>query len=122
MKKTLTIFLIFICLSFFTECKNIFKEKKANCVIVGEITVTEDFEGDIKFLGEIQNIGDAKACFVKITFTMKNEGGNVIGTEFTFVNSTDLEPGQKSSFECYTEVPRSQVASWEYEITWNKCD
>ncbi len=106
----------------FINCESIFKKKEANCVIVGEITVTEDFEGDIKFLGQIKNIGDAKACFVKITFTMKDSNGKVIDTEFTYVNSTDLEPGQTSSFECYTEVQKSLVASWEYEITWNECD
>jgi hypothetical protein len=121
MRKIISITLL-ISLLFLINCKSLFEKKEANCVIVGEITVTEDYEGDIKFLGEIKNIGNAKACFVKITFTMKNAQGNVIGTDFTFVNSVDLAPGQTSSFECYTEVLRAQVATWSYEITWQECD
>lgn len=92
----------------------------ANCVIVGNITVQEDFEGEIKFLGEIKNNGDAKALFVKITFTMKDGGGSVIDTDFTYVNSTDLDPGQTSSFECWTDTPYSQVSTYDYEITWDE--
>jgi len=117
-KLILLIALIFL----FSSCDNIFKDKEADCIIYGEITVTEDFEGCIKFLGEIKNQGDGKACFVKINFTLKNSGANVIGTDFTYVNSTDLDPGQISSFECYTDVQKSEVASWTYEITWDDCD
>ncbi len=119
MKKI--VFLVVVCLAFLS-CDDILKSKSANCVIVGEITVQEDFEGDIKFLGEIQNTGDATARFVKITFTMKNAAGNVIGTDFTYVNSTDLSPGQTSSFECWTETSYSETASWTHEITWDEED
>jgi len=82
--------------------------------------VQEDFESDIKFLGEIKNTGNATARFVKITFTTKNTAGNVIGTDFTYVNSTDLSPGQTSSFKCWTDTPYIQVGSWVHEITWNE--
>jgi len=51
---------------------------------------------------------------------MKDTTGNIIGTDFTYVNSTDLNPGQTSSFECWTETPYSQVASWTYEIIWDE--
>ena len=110
--------LSFILILLFPACDSIFSPKVGSCHIEGNITVQTDFEGDIKFLGEIINNGDGKALFVKITFTMKDAGGGVIGTDFTFVTSTDLDPGQKSSFECWTETARAQVKSWEYEITW----
>jgi len=99
--------------------EDILESKSANCVIVGTITVREDIGGDIKFLGEIQNTGEATARFVKIVFTMKNTGGNVIGTDYTYVNSIDLSPGQTSSFECWTKTPYIQVSSWTHEKTWD---
>ena len=117
-KQAFLLIIIFLLIS----CGIFSPKKEADCVIVGSITVQEDFEGDIKFLGEIKNQGDGKALFVKITFTMKNASGNVIGTDFTYVNSTDLEPGQASSFECYTTVQKSEVADWSYEITWQEED
>jgi len=92
--------------------------KEADCVIVGSLTVQEDFEGDIKFLGEIKNQGNGKALFVNITFTMKNAAGNVIDTDFTYVTSTDLDPGQTSSFEVWTSTPFKDVDSYDYEIDW----
>lgn len=113
--------ILFLCFLLIT-CSIFSPEKKADCVVVGNITVTEDFEDCIKFLGEIKNQGDGKACFVQITFTMKNSSGDVIDTDFTFVSSTDLEPGQISSFECYTDVQISDVATWSHEITWNDCE
>jgi len=119
MKKAILFFSITFLL---VCCENIFKENKANCVIVGNITVTEDYSGDAKFLGEIKNIGDGKALFVKINFTMKDTNGNVIGTDFTYVNSTDLDPGQTSSFECWTDIAKVNIASWTYEITWQDKD
>jgi len=116
MKKTcLILIIIFVCI---INCDVI--NRTANCVLVGDLTVQEDFSGDIKFLGEIKNEGDAKALFVKITFTMKDSGGSVIDTDFTFVNSTDLDPGQTSSFECYTTASYSQVSTYDYEITWDE--
>lgn len=107
---------------FIVSCGIFSPKKEADCVIVGSITVQEDFEGDIKFLGEIKNQGDGKALFVQITFTMKNAAGHIIDTAFTFVTSTDLDPGQVSSFECYTTVKIAQVAEWSYEITWDEED
>jgi len=116
MKKTNLILIIILIFSIGCDVLN----RTANCVLVGNITVQEDFEGDIKFLGEIKNDGDAKALFVKITFTMKDSGGSVIDTDFAYVNSTDLDPGQTSSFECWTSTPYSQVSTYDYEITWDE--
>jgi hypothetical protein len=118
-KKSLILFsLMFILIC----CDSIFQSKEANCVVAGSINVIEDYFGDVKFLGEIRNDGDAKALFVKITFTMKDGAENVIGVDFTYVNSTDLDPGQTSSFECYTSVSYSDMDSYTYEISWDDED
>jgi len=115
-------YLITVLCIFISYCDSVFDSKSADCVLVGSVTAQEDHEGDIKFLGEIQNNGNGKALFVRISFTMKDVAGNVIGTDFTYVNSTDLEPGQISSFECWTETPYTDIDSWTYEITWQDDD
>ncbi len=94
-------------------------DAKATCAIEGDITVTEDFTGDIKFLGRIKNEGDKDAMFVKITFTLKNHNGKKIGESFAYVKSIELEAGGRCRFECYTTSPRKNVSSWSYKITWN---
>ena len=111
------IFCVVACLVLFS-C-DILKTKEGDCVIAGSITVQEDFAGDIKFLGEIKNQGTGKANYVNITFTMKDSGGNVIDTDFTYTNPTHLDAGQTGSFECYTAVAYADVASWTYIIEWD---
>jgi len=110
--------IILIIASLFLQCDA--NARSANCMIAGDIIAQKDFEGDATFQGEIRNNGNARALFVEITFAIKNSDGSVIGNEFTFVNSTNLDPGQASSFKCYTDIPYSQISSWDYEITWNE--
>jgi len=119
MKKIL---LLFAMTTLFVGCESIFGNKEADCVITGQITVTEDSSGYIRFLGEVENTGETKACFVKVTFVMKDSSDNILDIEFTYVNSTHLDPGQKSSFDCRTAVEYTLVSSWSYEITWDECD
>ena len=109
---------ILVIASLFLHCDA--NARSANCVIAGDIIAQKDFEGDATFQGEIRNNGNARALFVEITFAIKNSDGSVIGNEFTFVNSTNLDPGQASPFKCYTDIPYSQISSWDYEITWNE--
>jgi hypothetical protein len=103
-------------------CESIFSSKEAKCVIVGDITLAQDSSGNAKFLGEIENEGDKKAYNVKIRFTIKNSSNDIIGEASTLVNTGNIEGGATSSFECFTDVPRSSVSSWLYEITWDDSD
>ena len=116
MKKTA---LVLICLIILSGSCNIFN-KEAHCLIVGEITMQQDTSGNAEFLGEIKNDGDEKALNVKITFTIKDSGENVLDTAFTYIDSNDLDPGQTSNFDCLSNAPYSQVSSYEYEIKWNE--
>lgn len=49
--------------------------------------------------GEVENIGDAPASFVKVTATFYNSTGVVIATSFTYTTLSVLLPGRKSPFE-----------------------
>jgi len=116
MKKT-SLFLVFVL--FLTISCDIFN-RKADCVLVGEINLQQDSLGNVKFLGEIKNDGDGKALSVEITFTIKDSGESVIDVASAYVTSTDLDPGQTSSFECYSDAPYPDVSSYEYEISWSE--
>jgi len=116
MKK---IFIVLFCLIILSVSCNVVK-REAHCLIVGEITMQKDSSGNAEFLGEIKNDGEKKALNVKITFTIKDSGDNVLDTASTYVNSNDLDPGQTSSFDCLSQALYSQVSSYEYEIRWNE--
>jgi hypothetical protein len=91
----------------------------ANCLLKGLLNVTNDFSGDIKFLGEIQNTGNRQADYVKITFTLKNTGGSVLETPYTYVNNTDIPSGETDSFTCWTSTASTDVSSYTYKISWS---
>lgn len=116
MKKASLLLIVVLVLTMGCDIFN----RKADCVLVGEITLQQDSLGNAKFLGEIKNEGDGKALSVEITFTVKDSGESVIDVASAYVTSTDLEPGQTSSFECYTDAPYSDVSSYEYEISWTE--
>ena len=52
-------------------------------------------------IGQVRNDGTVPITYVQPIGTLYNSTNTVIGCDFTFVNSTDLSPGQTSSFEMY---------------------
>lgn len=117
MRKLTFVFLLFFLV---LACQNniIESKTKANCILWGKINAIKDFDDCIKFLGEIKNIGQAIAEYVKITFTMYDSSNMVIGTAFTFTKPTDLNPNQIGTFECLTEIKKTKVFKWKYVIEW----
>ena len=49
--------------------------------------------------GEVENVGDAPASFVKVTATFYDSGDTVVATSFTYAMLDVLLPGRKSPFE-----------------------
>lgn len=76
--------------------------------------------GWYKILGEIRNDNTYKVNFVSPIITLYNGSGNVVDCDFTYVNSTDLNPGQISSFE-NTSSGRdySDVANYRVQVDGN---
>ncbi len=50
-------------------------------------------------VGEVQNNGTQTAKFVQVSATLYDSNNKVIGTDFSFTNPSDIDPGQKASFE-----------------------
>jgi len=58
-----------------------------------------DAIGWLHVSGEIKNIADRDAHFVKVVATFYDSAGKVVGVSFTFSDPNDLTPGQKAPFE-----------------------
>jgi hypothetical protein len=50
-------------------------------------------------VGEVLNNGTQTAKFVQVSATLYDSNNKVIGTEFTYTNPSDIDPGQKAPFE-----------------------
>ncbi len=94
------------------------------------INVTQDVFGNVLIMGEIQNkvVGAGPPTFIRIDAIFMSPGGNVVGTDFTFVQGrsrrlrasgivtdTALLAGQRGCFMMFTNIPMSQVDSFLLE-------
>ncbi len=105
-----------------------------NIILVKEsLNETQDFLGNFKLLGELKNIGGRPAIFVKISLTLKDKNGKVMGTAFSYVNGsvfkqdsietdTCLQPDETGSFELITTTQKENVAEWDYKISWEEVE
>lgn len=68
-------------------------------------------------IGMVTNNNAQTMRFVEAIVTAYNGTGNVIGCGFGFVSSTDLTPGQTSSFNAGVSVPdAAQVVSYRVQV------
>ena len=81
-------------------------------------------------LGEVKNIGNGPAAFVKITFTFYDDNSGIIDTDYTYIHgscmtlaSSDIETatvllsGEIGAFELYTFINSSLVTSNSHIIS-----
>ncbi len=83
-------------------------------------SVTDIFDW-YEIIGEVRNDHGSRVDFVSPIGTLYNASGDVLDCDFTFVNSTHLDPGQKSSFKM-TFVLRGEydsVASYRLQVDGN---
>jgi hypothetical protein len=63
-----------------------------------------DTSGFMHIVGEIQNDGVSRATFVEVLATLYDSGGNVVLTDFTFTDPSDIDPGEKAPFDILVTV------------------
>jgi hypothetical protein len=74
-----------------------------------------------KIIGQVTNNDLAQVKFVRVTATLYNASGQAIGCNFTYVSSTDLDPGQTSSFSLSTYGrDYNDVASYKLQVQGDK--
>ena len=107
--------------------------RTANCVLVGNIKERKDRSGNTIFSGEIKNIGNRRADFVKINFVFrKNWSGDtqtrtafIEGSYFTFEDSgittnNSLLPGASGTFELIIQKTFGSFIGYSYTIDWEQ--
>ncbi|MBU1747420.1 MAG: FxLYD domain-containing protein [Chloroflexi bacterium] len=66
-----------------------------------------------RIIGQIRNDETVTIRFVSAVVTLYDAAGRVVGCDYAYVSSTDLTPGQVSSFEIYAMPPNpSAVTSY----------
>ena len=66
--------------------------------------------------GEVENYGSIDATYVKVISTLYNSQGEVIGTDFTFTDPSDINAGRKAPFEIMN-MDDISPASYELQVT-----
>jgi hypothetical protein len=74
--------------------------------------------------GEVENVGDSAASFVKITATFYDAGHTVVDTSFTFAMLDILLPGRKSPFEVLLidTTQATKVDHYSLSVTFSTTD
>jgi hypothetical protein len=67
-----------------------------------------------KIVGEVKNNGDKTATFVKISATLYDKSGAVVGTDFAFTSPSDVKAGHKAPFE--VSVLKDNVKGHDFDI------
>jgi hypothetical protein len=71
--------------------------------------------GSLHIVGEVINQSPVTAKFVKIIVTFYNAYNQVMGTDFTYTQPSDLAPGQRASFDILVlsgGIPMNQVRNY----------
>ena len=71
-----------------------------------------DSVGYLHVVGEVQNNTPANAQFVQVIGTFYDNNNQVVGTQFTYTNPSDIGAGQKAPFELIltsASIPVSQI-------------
>jgi hypothetical protein len=74
--------------------------------------------GWYRVIGQVQNNEPNRVEYVSPVITLYNSGGTVLDCDFTYVNSTHLDPGQTSSFEddFVSRDDYSNVSSYRIQV------
>ncbi|MAV89455.1 MAG: hypothetical protein CMG05_02545 [Candidatus Marinimicrobia bacterium] len=107
----------------------------ANTIMLGDITEDVDFRGNRTLRGDIKNIGEARADFVKINFVFRmNWQGStksltafVQGSKHVFPDSqiesdSSIEIGAVAGFELVIPPDFGQFIGYSYTIDWEQYD
>ena len=92
-----------------------------NLTILSHSGSINDTFGWYEIIGEVKNDHGSRVEFVSPIGTLYNSSGDVLDCDFTFVNSTHLDPGQKSSFEMFF-ISRDEydgVSSYRLQVDGN---
>jgi len=94
-----------------------FPAKATSEVNILDHTSFLDYDGCYHVVGEVQNVGEQAANFVKITATFYRSSDAVIATEFSYTYVNVLSTGRKSPFEIILANTTQAAQVGHYSLT-----
>jgi hypothetical protein len=94
---------------------------KAKIILIEQKYKSERFTDNI--IGKVKNIGNGTAESIKTTFTFYDSNGNMVGTDYTYLDLDKLNPSQKAPFSLMldkTEIKNG--AQYELSLSWYNPD
>ncbi|MDW0200086.1 MAG: FxLYD domain-containing protein, partial [Nitrososphaeraceae archaeon] len=74
-------------------------------------------------VGQVKNIGNNTASFVRIDLTTYDKNGDVLGTDSTYATANTLKPNQKSTFQLMTSADNFKgMDHYELSLQWRNPD
>jgi hypothetical protein len=93
----------------------------AKIILTSQKYKSDRFSDEI--VGQVKNVGNGTAEWVKIFFTLYNKKGEIIGSEHTYADQKTLKPGQKSAFNVHVdEKTGDKVKAFEVSLSWDNPD
>lgn len=72
-----------------------------------------------EIVGEVKNKGVSASSYVKVVCTYYNVKGEVIGTDFTFTDPSDIDAGDRAPFELSSYPRKLRPSSYELQVEGN---
>jgi hypothetical protein len=97
--------------------------KKAKIILTGQKYIENDESNYDDINGQVKNIGNGTAESIKTVFTFYDSNGNMVGTDYVYIDVDRLNPGQKAPFSIMVdkrELP--DMAHYEVSLSWNNPD
>lgn len=74
-------------------------------------------------VGQVKNIGEDTAQFVKVVLDTFDKNGGVLGTDETYVTADTLKPNQKSTFDLSSSNDNFKgMDHYEISLQWQNSD
>jgi len=88
-----------------------------NLIIFNDSGFYDPSDGSYRIVGLVRNDHGRRVEYVSPVGTLYNSSGTVVGCDFTFVNSTHLDPGQTSAFKLrYYGRDYGDVVSYRLQV------
>lgn len=95
-------------------------EPLPNLTVLNDSGSYDPTDGDYKIVGQVRNDHGSRVEYVSPVGTLYNSSGTVVGCNYTYVNSTHLDPGQVSAFDIdYYGRDYGNVVSYRLQVDGN---
>ena len=105
------------------QTKPIKETSKAKIILTGQKYVENDDSNYDDISGQVKNIGNGTAESIQTIFTFYDSNGNMVGTDYTYIDLDKLNPGQKAPFSLMLDKTEIQNgAQYELSLSWYNPD